>query len=77
MEETFGTLSDLGIEFQEMVLARFEEHGLDANLLTEADWNVLYRHLREDTFDELLDWAIDMAYRDKEIRIAFADYDRF
>lgn len=77
MEETFGTLSLLGIAFQEAVLAACDEYEIDPNNLTESDWNNLYAQLTEESFSDLVNTAIDVASGDWDIRVAFADYDGF
>lgn len=77
MENNFGTLTDLGIRFQEAVLTACDEYGCDPNNLTESDWNNLYSHLTKENFGELVDTALDVASGLWEVRVAFADYDGF
>lgn len=61
MENDFGTLTDLGIRFQEVILESCVQCGIDPNNLTEEDWNNLYEHLSEENFDKLVITAIDSA----------------
>ena len=59
--ENFGFLTDLGIYFQEAVLSSCDKYGIDANNLTESDWNLLYSQLSELSFKELVYTAMDVA----------------
>jgi hypothetical protein len=61
MKETFGTLSDLGIRFQEAVLTAYDEAGIYPSNLSESDWNDFYTDLTEENFDVLVVKAVDVA----------------
>lgn len=63
MEENFGTLSDLGIRFQEAVLLACDEAHIDPNFLSEGDWNDLYDTLTEDSLNDLVKKAVETALR--------------
>lgn len=66
MEENFGTLTDLGIRFQEAVLAACDEAGIDPSNLSELDWNDFYTDLTEENFDVLVVKAVDVASGEEE-----------
>lgn len=73
MENDFGTLTDLAIRFQEVILESCDQCGIDPNNLTESDWNNLHEHLSEENFNELVITAIDFASQNRGIRFADAE----
>lgn len=77
MEENFGTLTDLGILFQEAVLLACEQARIDPNILSEGDWNNLHGALTEESFKSLVIEAVDTALKFQETVVAFADYNGF
>ena len=73
MEEIFGTLSPLGICFQEAVLAACDEYEVDPSNLTESDWNSLYSRLSEENFGDLVTTALNVASGNRDIRVGYPD----
>lgn len=77
MENDFGTLTELSIRFQEAVISACDQCKVDANHLSEEEWNDFYGSLTEENFDNLVREAVDTASKFQEIVVAFADYNGF